>query len=82
METHGRMHLFSQAFLTLALVEVEAKLRLKVSQSVCQGAEPTLGLVTKYYFLSECCCLKVAVLSLWGALSDKRSGLSFVILSL
>jgi hypothetical protein len=41
--------------------------------------EPTLGLVTRYYFLFEGCCL---VLSLWGALSDERSGLSFVILSI
>jgi hypothetical protein len=47
-------------------------------QSVCQGIEPTLGLVTRYYFLSEGCCLKIAVLSLWGALSDERPGLSFV----
>jgi hypothetical protein len=46
-------------------------------QSVCQGIEPTLGLVTKYYFLSEGRFLKVAVLFLWGALSDERSGLSF-----
>jgi hypothetical protein len=51
-------------------------------QPVCQGVEPTLGLVTKYYFLSECCCLKVAVFSLWGALFEERWGLSFVILSL
>jgi hypothetical protein len=28
-----------------------------VSQSVCQGIEPTLRLVTRYYFLSEGCCL-------------------------
>jgi hypothetical protein len=28
-----------------------------VSQSVCLGVEPTLGLVTRYYFLSEGCCL-------------------------
>jgi hypothetical protein len=53
-----------------------------VSQSVCQGIEPILGLVTRYYFLSEGYFLKVAVLSLWGALSDERSGLSFVNLSL
>jgi hypothetical protein len=53
-----------------------------VSQSVCQGIEPTLGLVTRYYFLSEGCFLKVAVLCLRGALSDDGSRLSFVILSL
>jgi hypothetical protein len=53
-----------------------------VSQSVCQGIEPTLGLMTDINFLSEGCFLKIAVLSRWGALSDERSGLSFVILSL
>jgi uncharacterized membrane protein len=42
-------------------------------QSVCRGVEPTVELVTRYYFLSEGCYLKVAVLSLWGALSDERS---------
>jgi hypothetical protein len=29
------------------------------------------------YFLSECCYLKFAVLFLWGALSDDRTGLQF-----
>jgi hypothetical protein len=64
-------------------VEVTSQLTVgrSVGQSVCQGIEPTLRLVTKYYFLSEGCCLKVAVLSLQGALFDDRSGLSFVILS-
>jgi hypothetical protein len=56
-------------------VEVEVTLQLTNSQSVCQGVEPTLELVTRYYFLSEGCCLKDAVLSLCGALSDERSGL-------
>jgi hypothetical protein len=42
---------------------VKVTLQLTVSQSVCQGIEPTLRLVTRYYFLSEG-CLKVAVLSL------------------
>jgi hypothetical protein len=67
-----------------ASVEVTLQLTVgqSVSQLVCQGIEPTLRLVTRYYFLSEGCCLKVAVLSLWGVLSDERSGLSFVILSL
>jgi hypothetical protein len=44
-----------------------------VSQSVCQGIEPTLGLVTRYCVLSEGCFLKVAVLSVWDALSDEKS---------
>jgi hypothetical protein len=59
-------------------VEVEVTLQLTVIQSLCQGNEPILGLVTRYYFLSEGCSLKFALLSLWGALSDERSGLSFV----
>jgi hypothetical protein len=42
------------------------------TQSVCLGVEPHLGLMTRYLFW-----LKVTVLSIWGALSDKRSGLSF-----
>jgi hypothetical protein len=52
-----------------------------VSQSVCQGTEPTLRLVTRYYFLSEGCFLKAAVLSLWNALSDERSHLSLSVYS-
>jgi hypothetical protein len=63
-------------------VKFKVTLQLTVSQSLCQGIEPTLGLVTRYYFLSEGCFLKFAVLSLWGALSDERLGLSFVFLSL
>jgi hypothetical protein len=46
------------------MYEVEVTLQLTVSQSVCQGIEPTLRLVTRYYFLSEGCFLKAAVLSL------------------
>jgi hypothetical protein len=53
-----------------------------VEVTLQSGIEPTLRLVTRYYFLSEGCFLKVAVLSLWGDLSNERSGLSFVILSL
>jgi hypothetical protein len=37
-----------------------------VSQSVCLGIEHPSGLATRYYFLSECCCLKFAVLFLWA----------------
>jgi hypothetical protein len=36
-------------------------------------------LATRYYFLSECCCLKFAVLFLWGALSEERTGLQFAV---
>jgi hypothetical protein len=32
-------------------------------QSVCRGVEPTLGLVTRYSFLSEGCFLKVMVVN-------------------
>jgi hypothetical protein len=59
--------------LILAQVKVKVTLRLSVSQSVCLGVEPRLGLMTRCFFL-----LKVTVLSMWGALSDERSGLSFV----
>jgi hypothetical protein len=41
-----------------------------------------VGLVTRYYFLSEGFCLKVAVLSLWGALSDERMNPQFAVQSL
>jgi hypothetical protein len=54
-------------------VRVRVTLRLTVSQSVCLGVEPRLGLMTRYLF-----SLKVTALSIWGALSDERSGLSFV----
>jgi hypothetical protein len=35
-----------------------------------------------YYFLLVCCCLKFAVLFLWGALSDEKMGLQFAVQSL
>jgi hypothetical protein len=38
-----------------------------------------VGLATRYYFLSECYCLKFVVLYLFGALSDKRTGLQFAV---
>jgi hypothetical protein len=41
-----------------------------------------VGLVTRYYLISECCCTKFAVLYLWGALSDERRGLQFAVKSL
>jgi hypothetical protein len=53
--------------------QVKATLRLTVSQSVCLGVEPNLGLLTRDFFLP-----KVTVLSFWIALSDERSGLSCV----
>jgi hypothetical protein len=57
-------------------VEVEVTLRLTVSQYVLVSST-LLGLATRYYFLSKCCCLKFAVLYLLGALSDERAGLQF-----
>jgi hypothetical protein len=47
-----------------------------VSQSVCLGVGHPRGTCDRYYFLSECCCQKLAVLFLWGALSNERTGLS------
>jgi hypothetical protein len=60
-------------------VGVEVTLRLSVSQSVYLDVELNLGLATRYSFLSEGCCMKVAVLFLWGALSDERTGLQFAV---
>jgi hypothetical protein len=52
---------------------LDSKSRLKSCQSVCRGVKFTLELVSRYYFLSESCC----VVSL-GTLSDDKSGLSHV----
>jgi hypothetical protein len=73
-------------------VKVEVTLRLTVSQSVSQYvlvSSTLVGLATRYYFLSECCCLKFAVLYLLclkfavlyllGTLSDERTGLQFAV---
>jgi hypothetical protein len=49
-------------------------LRLTVSQSVRLGVESHLGLMTRYFRY----CLTVTVLFLWGALSDEKTGLSFI----
>jgi hypothetical protein len=40
-------------------LKVKVTLRLTVSQSVCLGVEPNLGLVTRYYFLSENCLVSM-----------------------
>jgi hypothetical protein len=45
-----------------------------VSQSVSLGVEPHLGLMTRYLLLFDSYGLGF----LWGALSDERTGLSFV----
>jgi hypothetical protein len=66
---------FNQTIFTPKIIRVRVRvtLQLTVSQSVCLGVEPPLGLMTRYLFFS-----KVTVLSLWGALSDERVGQSFV----
>jgi hypothetical protein len=38
-----------------------------------------VGLANRYYFLSEFCCLKFAVLYLLAALSDERTDLQFAV---
>jgi hypothetical protein len=55
--------------------EGEVTLRLTVSHYA-------LALATRCYFLSECCCLKFAVLYLLGALFDERTGLQFAVHSI
>jgi hypothetical protein len=44
-------------------LEVEVTLRLTVGRYVLVSST-LVGLATRYYFLSECCCLKFAVLFL------------------
>jgi hypothetical protein len=58
-------------------VRVRVTLQLTVSQSVRLGVEPDFGTFDqRYYFFFF--FGKVTVLSFRGALSDERSGLSFV----
>jgi hypothetical protein len=54
-------------------VKVKVTLRLSIGQSVSLGVEPHLGLMTRYLLLFDSYGLV-----LWGALSDERTGLSFV----
>jgi hypothetical protein len=59
----------------LVRVRVRVTLQLTVSQSVCLGVEPNLGLLTReffFFFFKLQSCLN------WGALSNERSGLSVV----
>jgi hypothetical protein len=50
---------------SLEQVKIKVMLRLTVSQSVCLGVESTLELVTRYYFLSESCCVVFVERPLW-----------------
>jgi hypothetical protein len=53
--------------------QVKDTLRLTVSQSVCLDVGPFV------IFMTRCLLpLTIVVVSLWGALSDERSGLSIV----
>jgi hypothetical protein len=62
-------------------VDNEVTLRLAVSQCVLVSSTHE-GLAIRCYFLSVCCCLKFAILYLWGALSDERTGMQFAMQSL
>jgi hypothetical protein len=59
----GLHFLVESAFCFYLNVQLKSLYTLMVGQSVCQGIEPTLGLVTRYYFLSEGCFLKGLVIS-------------------
>jgi hypothetical protein len=51
-------------------------LQLTVSQSVSLCVEPHLGLMTRYLLLFD--SYGLVFFFLWGALSDERTGLSFI----
>jgi hypothetical protein len=55
---------------------------LKIRSQYVLVSSNLVGLATRYYFLSVCCCLKFAVLFLWGSLSDERTGMKFLVQSL
>jgi hypothetical protein len=55
-------------------VKVKVTLRLTDSHSVSLGVEPSSGALDQIFFY----CLTFALLLLCGALSDERTGLSFV----
>jgi hypothetical protein len=75
LNSFNRLPLYS---LSLSEVEVEVTLRLTVSRYVLVSST-LVRLATRCYFLSECCCLKFAVLFRWGILSDERTGLQFAV---
>jgi hypothetical protein len=59
-----------------AVFSVRVTLRPTTSRSVRLGVEPHLGIMTKYNYY-----LTITVLSMSGAPSDVRSGLSFVLVT-
>jgi hypothetical protein len=48
-------------------------------QSVSLWCRAHPGTCNQILLLSECCCLEFAVLFLWSALSDERTGLQFAV---
>jgi hypothetical protein len=46
-----------ETWMGLSPTQVKVMLRLTASQSVCLGVKFSLELVTRYYFLSESCCV-------------------------
>jgi hypothetical protein len=66
-------HALGSLFVASLTKKVKVILQLTVSQSVSLGAEPHLGLMTRYSLFFDNCGL-----ILWGVLSDERMGLSFV----
>jgi hypothetical protein len=77
---HTEYYQLELAFVNLSTMSVTVRVTLRLS--VCLGVEPVSGRLTRYCFLFKCLGLEFVVLSLWGALSDERSGLSFVSRSL
>jgi hypothetical protein len=64
-------------FCTNAMLLSMSKLKLLYDWQSVLVSSTFVGLAPRNYFLSECCCLKFAVLYLWGALSDEKTGLQF-----
>jgi hypothetical protein len=62
-------------------LQIKVTLRPMTSRSVSLGFEPHLGLMTRCELLFDSYCLTVTVLSISGAHSDERSGLSFVLVT-
>jgi hypothetical protein len=60
------------------VVRVRVTFRPTVSQSIRLGVKPILGFLTRNVSSSEVFFFKLRSCLLWGALSDERSGLSFV----